>query len=232
MEPSTAPPLPASPVPAAPAVAPTTPSATAFPWRRMLHVAWMAIALGLLLELLLVLLALGSGEGGRPQPFLADLGQKISWGFIVCLGIAFGTTASKAREVKMGLLGLISAPLGFTIARAVHKALKEALGVAGPAVAGVSPFLIGGLKGLQYALFGLVLGWIGKKTWGGLAAHVGTGAAFGIIFGTAIMAATEAAAKAPTPPVDLMARGINELLFPIGCAVILYASSILGKRVG
>src|SRR5690242_7542283 len=128
MEPSTAPPLPASPRPAAP-VAPAAPSA-AFPWRRMLHVAWMAIVLGLLLELLLVLLALGSGEGGRPQPFLADLGQKISWGFIVCLGIAFGTTASKAREVKMGLLGLISAPLGFTIARALHKALKEALGVA------------------------------------------------------------------------------------------------------
>ncbi|HJX28988.1 MAG TPA: hypothetical protein VJ885_13840 [Thermoanaerobaculia bacterium] len=232
MEPSTAPPIPASPLPAAPAVAPTSPNTAAFPWRRMLHVAWMAIALGLLLELLLVLLALGSGEGGRPQPFLADLGQKISWGFIVCLGIAFGTTASKAREAKMGLLGLISAPLGFTIARALHKALKEALGVAGPAVAGVSPFLIGGLKGLQYALFGLVLGWIGKKAWGGLAAHVGTGAAFGILFGTAIMAATEAAAKAPTPPVDLMARGINELLFPIGCAVILYASSILGKRVG
>ena len=228
---STAPPLPASPVPAAPAVAPLAPS-TAFPWRRMLHVAWMAIGLGLVLELLLVLLALGSGEGGRPQPFLADLGQKISWAFIVCMGIAFGTTASKAREAKMGLLGLISAPLGFTIARAVHKALKEALGVAGPAVAGVSPFLIGGLKGLQYALFGLVLGWIGKTAWGGLAAHVGTGTAFGIVFGTAIMAATEAAAKTPTPPVDLMARGINELLFPIGCAVILYASSILGKRVG
>lgn len=230
MEPSTAPPIPASPLPAAPAVAPTASSA-AFPWRRMLHVAWMAIALGLVLELLLVLLALGSGEGGRPQPFLADLGQKISWGFIVCLGIAFGTTASKAREVKMGLLGLISAPLGFTIARALHKALKEALGVAGPAVAGVSPFLIGGLKGLQYALFGLVLGWIGKKAWGGLAAHVGTGTAFGIVFGTAIMAATEAAAASPTPPVDLVARGINELIFPIGCAVILYASSILGKRV-
>lgn len=230
MEPSTAPPIPASPPPAAPAVA-TTASSTAFPWRRMLHVAWMAIALGLLLELLLVLLALGSGEGGRPQPFLADLGQKISWGFIVCLGIAFGTTASKAREVKMGFLGLISAPLGFTIARAVHKGLKDALGVAGPAVAGVSPFLIGGLKGLQYALFGLVLGWIGKKAWGGLAAHVGTGTAFGIVFGSAIMAATEAAAASPTPPVDLMARGINELIFPIGCAVILYASSILGKRV-
>lgn len=230
MEPSTAPPLPASPLPAPPAVAPTA-SATAFPWRRMLHVAWMAIVLGVLLELLLVLLALGSGEGGRPQPFLADLGQKISWGFIVCLGIAFGTTASKAREVKMGFLGLISAPLGFTIARAVHKGLKDALGVAGPAVAGVSPFLIGGLKGLQYALFGLVLGWIGKKAWGGLAAHVGTGTAFGIVFGSAIMAATEAAAASPTPPVDLMARGINELIFPIGCAVILYASSILGKRV-
>src|SRR4028119_1218066 len=194
MDPPPAPPIPASPLPAAPAVAPPGPHPAACPGRRGRHVAWVAVALGLLLELLLVLLALGSGEGGRPQPFLADLGQKISWGFIVCLGIAFGTTASKAREAKMGLLGLISAPLGFTIARALHQARKEALGVAGPAVAGVSPFLIGGLKGLQYALFGLVLGWIGKKAWGGLAAHVGTGAAFGLPFATASPAATPAAA--------------------------------------
>lgn len=229
MEPSTAVPLPPSPVPApAPrAAAPAQP----FPWPRMLHVAWMAIALGLLVELLLVLLALGTNEAGRPQPFLADLGQKISWAFIVCMGIAFGVTASKARVAKAGLLGLISAPLGFTIARALHKALKEALGVAGPAMAGASPFLIGGLKGLQYALFGMVLAWIGKKSWGGLGAHVGTGAAFGVVFGTLIMVVTELAAGKQTPPVDFIARGINELIFPVGCAVVLYASSVLGRRV-
>lgn len=132
-----------------PAVLPqVTAPATPVPWRQMLRVAWMSIALGLLLELVLVLYAMSLGQADRPQPFIADLIQKVSWGFIVCLGVAFGVTASKAPEAKAGLLGLISAAVGFTVARSLHKAAGAALGVAG-AVAGVSPFLIGGLKGLQ-----------------------------------------------------------------------------------
>jgi hypothetical protein len=200
------------------------------PWPQMLRVAWLSIALGLLLELVLVLYALLSGQVGGPQPFLTDLIQKVSWGFIVCVGIALGTTASKAPEAKAGLLGLISAPLGFLISRSLHKALAAALGMAG-AVAGVSPLLIGGLKGLQYGLFGAFLAWLGKQAWGRLGAHLGAGVAFGVTFGLTILLITELGAPAPTPAIGLVSRGLNELIFPIGCAAVVYASSVLSKRL-
>jgi hypothetical protein len=213
----------------APASTAKAPPATT-PWRQMLRVAWLSIALGLLLELVLVLYAIVSGQAGRPQPFLTDLVQKVSWGFIVCLGVAFGTTASKAPEAKAGLLGLLAAPLGFLVARSLHKALSEALGVVG-AVAGVSPFLIGGLKGLQYGLFGALLAWLGQQTWGRLGAHLGAGVAFGLTFGLTIVLMLEVGAPAPTPPVGLVSRVLNELIFPVGCAAVVYASNILGKRL-
>lgn len=215
---------PASPVAAA------QPAASPVAWRQILRVAWLSIGLGLLLELVLVLYAVSTGHAQKPQPFITDLVQKVSWGFIVCLGIAFGTTASQAREAKAGLLGLISAPVGFTVARALHKGLAEALGVAVPAMA-VSPFLIGGLKGLQYALFGAALAWIGKQTWGRLGAHAGAGLLFGLTFGVTIFLILEVAATTPTPPVGFVSRILNELIFPTGCAVVVYATKVMGKRL-
>ena len=213
------------------APAPMAPAPPAAPlWRPILHVAWLSIVLGLLLELALVLVALGAGQVNRPQPFLVDLVQKLSWGVIVCVGVAFGTTASKAPETKGGLLGLISAPLGFLVARSLHKAAGAALGVVG-AVAGVSPFLIGGLKGVQYGLLGGVLGWLGQQTWGRLPAHLAAGAAFGATFGLTILLMMEVGALEPTPPVALVSRGLNELIFPVGCAAVVYAGSVLGKRI-
>jgi hypothetical protein len=215
--------------PKSPALKAAAPPA-ASPWRQILHVAWLSIGLGLLLELGLVVYAATVGQVDRPQPFFADLVQKISWGFIVCVGIAFGTTASKAPEARAGLLGLISAPLGFLVSRSLHQAIAAALGVAG-AVAGASPFLIGALKGVQYGLFGALLAWLGQQTRGRLSAHVVAGLAFGVTFGLTILLILELGAVEPTPPVGLVSRGLNELIFPVGCAVVVYASSVLSRRL-
>ena len=68
-------------------------------WRTVVRVAWLSIGLGIALEVLLLVLAAYTGTGGAtPKPFLADLVQKVSWSFIVCVGLAFGTTAGKARS--------------------------------------------------------------------------------------------------------------------------------------
>lgn len=197
----------------------------------ILRVAWLSIGLGLALEILLLVLAAFTGTAGdSPKPFVSDLAQKISWSFIVCVGLAFGSTASKAREGIMGLLGMISAPAGFAAARAVHKGVNTALGLAGPAMAPSLVFLVGGLKAAEYAFFGVVLAWIGKRAYG-LAAHAGAGLAFGLTFGLAIVAATVNASPTPVPLVGLVSRCINEVMFPIGCALVLYASGALAKRL-
>jgi hypothetical protein len=207
-------------------------------WRTILRVAWLSIGLGLLLEVLLLLLAAFSGTGGHtPKPFVSDLVQKVSWSFIVCVGLAFGSTASKARSGvmgrsgAMGLLGLISAPLGFTIARSLHKGVNQALDVA-DAVGGASPFLIASLKALEYGVLGAALGAVTKQQGGGsLGAHAGTGAAIGITFGGAILAVLARAAVTPMTPVDLAAKGINEVLFPVGCSLVLYAAEAMSRRL-
>jgi hypothetical protein len=216
-----------SPVPA-----PAQAAAPGELWRTILRVAWLSIGLGLLLEVLLLLLAAFSGTGGHtPKPFVSDLVQKVSWSFIVCVGLAFGSTASKARSGVMGLLGLISAPLGFTIARSLHKGVNQALDVAG-AVGGASPFLIAGLKALEYGVLGAALGAVTKRQGGGsLGAHLGTGAAIGITFGGTILAVLARAAITPMTPVDLAAKGINEVLFPVGCSLVLYAAETMGRRL-
>lgn len=200
-------------------------------WRKVLRVAWLSIGLGLLLEILLLVLAAFSGTAGSsPKPFLTDLFQKVSWSFIVCVGLAFGTAASKARAGVMGFLGLVSAPLGFSIARAVHKGVGQALGVA--ATGGAFPFLIAIVKGVEYGVLGAALGWLTRRGAASLGAHIGTGAAIGLTFGTAIVALLVRNAATPPTLVDLTAKGINEVLFPVGCSLVLYAAEAVGKRLG
>jgi hypothetical protein len=196
----------------------------------ILRVAWLSIGLGLALEVvLLVIVAFTGTAGDSPRPFVADLVQKVSWSFLVCIGLAFGTTASKAREGIMGLLGLISAPVGFATARAAHKGVAAGLGVAATGSAAF-PVLIASLKGIEYALFGAVLAWIGKRALG-LKAHVYAGLAFGVVFSLAIVAVTVQSSATPVPLVKQVAQGINELMFPVGCSLVLYAANALSKRL-
>lgn len=202
-------------------------------WRKVLHVAWLSILLGLALEvLLLVLAAFTATAGHTPKPFVADLAQKVSWSLFVCIGLALGTTAAKARSGIMGLLGLVSAPLGFAVARTVHKGVNQAMGMAA-AVGGASVLIVGGLKALEYGVLGAVLGALTRKDQpASLGRHVGTGLAVGLTFGIAIVVVIAQAAAKPMTPVDLAARGINEVLFPIGCSLVLYAAEVIGKRLG
>jgi hypothetical protein len=60
---------------------------------------------------------------------------------------------------------------------------------------------------------------------------MGTGAAIGLTFGGAIVAVLARAAAQPMGPVDLAAKGINEVLFPIGCSLVLFAAEAMGKRL-
>ena len=232
--PPLAPPPPVAMAPPPPQAVPSSPARAAAPplWRQVLRVAWLSIGLGLLLEMvLLILAAYLNAAGDTPKPFLSDLAQKVSWGFIVCVGIAFGSTAGKAREATMGFLGLISAPAGFAVARAVHKAVSQALGLAAAGLPGAAPLVIGGLKGLEYAILGAAIGWVGKKAWGGLGAHALTGALIGMVFGSLIIGYSEWSTVSQTPLVQWISRGVNEFLFPVGCSLVLYAAQSLSKRL-
>jgi len=188
----------------------------------------MSIALGLFIEIVLII-ARRTVDAEVPS-VVADSAAKVSWSVFVCVGIAIGTTASKLRAPLMGLLGLISAPLGFAVARTTQKMAAQAMAVP-PSAETVIPVLIVLLKGLEYAALGAAIGWVGRKAWGGLAAHLACGFAAALTFGAAIVLLPLRAVESPTAA-QVIPPAVNELLFPLGCSLVLFMASALGKRVG
>jgi hypothetical protein len=199
--------------------------------KTLLHVAWLAILIGVALEALLLVLSWAFGTFKNGKPFIADLVQKISWSVIVCVGLALGATVARARDVVMGLTGLLAAPLAFSVARGMHKGAMEALSVATDAAGGPSPFLIASIKGLEYGLLGFALSAVQKQSWGGALAHTVVGLAAGVLFGGAILFFSIEAAAGPIPHSALIARAVNEILFPVGCALVIFSAEVLGKQL-
>jgi hypothetical protein len=119
-----------------------TPEPTSALGTTLLRVAWLAILLGLAMELLLVLASSFGGGLGGLGPFVADLVKHVSWSVFVCVGLAVGTAVVQARGPVMGFLGLISAPIAFEISRVLHKGALEALAASGGGGDDLSPLLV------------------------------------------------------------------------------------------
>lgn len=204
---------------------PPPPARAAWPGQ-LLTVAGLAILLGMAMEAVMLAVAAGYRGLATPDPFLADLAQKVSWSFLVCVGLGVGSVVSRAKPAAMGILGLVCAPLAFNLSRALHKVLAAALGLA--AAAGPAPFAIAALKATQFALLGFALGHLSRRGAGALA-HAGLGLLVGALFGVPVVSL--AVADGLTSGA-LVARALNELLFPVGCSLVLYAADILSLRRG
>jgi hypothetical protein len=195
----------------------------------LLHVAWLAVILGLVMEVLLLVLGGALGEALGLKPFVADLVRNVTWSVFVCAGLAVGTTVVKARAPLMGVLGLISGPLAFEISRVFHKGTLQALAITGGGGDAVSPVLVAVIKGIEYGCLGLGVGWVSQRRWGGAAAHVAVGLLVGLTFGGVELALASGATPPPLTS-DLFVQGVNEVLFPVGCSLVLFSAGALGKK--
>jgi len=194
----------------------------------LLRVAWLAVILGLAMEVLLLVLGGVVGDALGLKPFVADLVRNVTWSVFVCAGLAVGTAVVKARAPLMGFLGLVSGPLAFEASRVVHKGTLEALAITGGG-GNLSPVLVAGIKGIEYGRLGLGVGWVSQRRWGGAAAHVAVGLLVGLTFGSVELALV-AGATPPPPTSDLFVDGVNEVLFPVGCSLVLFSAGVLGKK--
>ena len=199
---------------------------------KLLRVAWLAIALGIAMESLLLLLGAGLGRALGLGSIVADLVGNVTWSMFVCCGLAVGTAVAKARVPAMGLLGLLAAPAAFEVSRALHKGTLEAIATTGGGAGEVlSPVLVGVIKGVEYGCLGMAIAWVGQRPWGGAAAHVAVGLLVGLVFGGTIVALTMGSTPPPTAA-DALSLGVNEVIFPIGCSLVLFSAGALGERMG
>lgn len=199
-------------------------------WSKIFRVAWMAILLGIVLQVLLLGLSVGAGAFEGLDRLVADLVRNTTWAMVVCAGLALGTAVSNFRPPAAGLAGLLAAPIAFNSARVVQKGAEEALDVTSATPSFNFLLVITLLKALEYGFLGFVLGWVGTRPWGGLWAHAGTGLIAGVVFGGAIIAYTAASAATPLPTTELVSRGVNEFVFPIGCSLVIFAADAFGRH--
>jgi hypothetical protein len=196
----------------------------------LLRVAWLAILLGIAMEGTLLLLSAGFGNLLSLGSIVADLAKNVSWAVLVCLGLSVGTAVRNARVPVTGFLGFLAAPAAFEVSRVVHKGTLQALAISAGAGDHLSLFLVARIKGLEYGCFGLAIGWVSQRPWGGAAAHMAVGFAVGSIFGGIIVALLVASGPG-VATVGLVSRGVTEVLFPVGCALVLFSAETLGTSM-
>jgi hypothetical protein len=196
------------------------------PWATLLRVAWLAILLGLLLQLAVLLVAAGFGKDISPRPLLAETLKTVSWSLLVCVGVALGRVAAKGRLPLEGVTGLLAAPLALTAANTIQKGVAEAVDAAG-VPAGPAPVWVLAIKAAEYGALGLALNWVGRRAWGSALGHLAVGLLTGVVFGGLFLAVVVQSAPSPLSTPSLVARGLNELLFPVGCALVVFIAEVL-----
>ena len=83
----------------------------------------------------------------------------------------------------------------------------------------VTLLLEAGLRAVEYAVLAAALAWLVRQHWAGVLAHIGLGVLVGVIFGAIIAAFIT--------PDDLGGWIAEELVFPAGCALIIFVSEVL-----
>jgi hypothetical protein len=202
------------------------PRAPSGPWATLLRVAWLAIALGVLLQLAVLLVAAGLGKDISPRPVLAETFKTVSWSLLVCVGVALGRVAAKGRVPLEGVTGLLAAPLALTAANAVQKGVAEAVNAAG-APAGPAPLWVLAIKAAEYGCLGLALEWVSRSAWHSALGHLAVGLLTGVVFGGVFLTVMVQSAPTPLSTPSLVARGLNELMFPVGCALVVFIAEVL-----
>jgi hypothetical protein len=175
----------------------------------------LSIVLGGVMEGLTILLT-------APQDAAAGLALNAVRSIVICGGLLLASAALGRRIQAMGVGGLAAGPLGFYAGRFAHDATARLLDLPQATLAGgLEPTTIALIKGLEYGCLGVIIGWLGYHGLSRLPAYVLAGFAVGLAFGGVILALTLNSGSAQA---NLVVWSVNELVFPVGCAVVIRLS--------
>lgn len=199
--------------------------------RRLAVIALLAVLLGFVMQGI-ILAATLTGSPHRDTVFMS-LAQGVTWSVLICSGVALSTAIANGRPLLVGALALFFAPIALAIAKASQKVMAGWLGAA-ESEAVLSLGTISVLRGVEYGLLGWLLGRLVLREVARPWSYLGAGAAAGLLFGGAISVLTWRTAMdrgAPLPQPKLVATVINEVLFPIGCALVIFFGQLVGRTL-
>ncbi len=176
--------------------------------KNLLNVAWIAVLLGIGMEIILLIVAAGFKKFPAVNVIVAELIQKTSWSTIVCVGVAAGLSIGKMNPPVAGLAGLVSAPIAFSIAKGLHKAAAHTLSVSLPAGGGALPFLLMAIKALEYGTLGWLLTALDRKLTQNPWFFLLSGLIVGVVFGGGALVLMVTQSAEPIPFPGIVSRGV------------------------
>jgi hypothetical protein len=189
---------------------------------RIALVALLSVALGFVMQGAVIGLTLWGG--GLAGSALASAAGGVSWAVLVCTGLGVATLLTRGRPLLAGLLAALIAPTSLALAKACQKVVAGWLGAA-QSQAVLSLGTVSLLRAVEYGLLGWLLGRLVARGKERAAPYLAAGVLTGVVFGGAITVLNWYAASVAGTPLTaakLASTVVNEMVFPVGCAVVIY----------
>lgn len=199
--------------------------------KKIAILAFCSIALGFAIQGLILVAKLAAASDVTWANTIVSLTGGVTWALLVCTGVGIGTSIVKARPLLAGVIALICAPIAIALAKSSQKVMSGLMGAA-EQEAVLSLGTISVLRAIEYGVLGWLLGRLVQKGAEGSWPYLRVGTGIGVVFGGAIAALTYQAAvmQGLQPgPVQIASSIINEVIFPIGCALVIYVGQLVGR---
>lgn len=199
--------------------------------RKLALIALMSVALGLAIQFLIIVARMLADGPWRGIALVADAAQGVTWALLVCTGVGIGTSIMRARAQIVGLLGALFAPVAVAAAKGSQSFVTSVLELPDQQAI-LSVGTVGFVRAAEYAVLGFLLGTLARRGEARLSRYLGGGALVGLVMGGGVMALTAwtAAGAGIAYGGPQIAVGIvNEVLFPIGCALVVYGGQLVGR---
>jgi hypothetical protein len=188
--------------------------------RQFPYVAVLSLALVAMLELVQAGILLAMNQPIAFPDLVRDLILKVPWSILICVAVWSGLALGRGSAVIATLVAGVSAPTASLIAHALAEmAALYTMSAAHEML--VSPYLVAAQKGVAYVALALLVLWLWTRTRATAWQHAAAGLAVGLLFGGALLLVEAEWGLRPVTASVLVAWAVNEVLFPIGCALLL-----------
>lgn len=197
---------------------------------RIATIAILAVGFGFAMQALVLATRLLAGGTAPEKVFVADLTQGVTWSLFVCTGVAIGVAVGRARKFLAGIFGLVFAPLGIAAAKASQKAVT-ALTNAVDKPDLVPLVTLGSVRAVEYGLLAWLLAILAEKEIARPGPYLGVGAITGVVFGGLLVFLSTTTGATPPTTAQLAGMIVNEVGFPIGCALLIFLGQLVARNL-